>query len=57
MAYQLAFRRQSLALELANVSSCSSYLSQAANEESRLKGLKNKRPLTAGVDLDRGSLT
>lgn len=39
MAYELAFGRASLALELANVSSGSSDVSQTANEKSRLKGL------------------
>lgn len=48
VAYELALRRHSLALELANVSICSSDVSQAANEKSRLKGprwLQTSSPL------------
>lgn len=53
VAYQLALRRHSLALELANVSICSSDVSQAANEKSRLKGprwLQTSSPLFSARD-------
>lgn len=53
VAYELALRRHSLALELANVSICSSDVSQAANEKSRLKGprwLQTSSPLFSSRD-------